>query len=34
VLHGDPAAIIADEAKRYRNTLVILGHEPTEASSE
>jgi nucleotide-binding universal stress UspA family protein len=25
VLHGDPAAIIVDEAKRYRNTLVILG---------
>jgi nucleotide-binding universal stress UspA family protein len=25
VLHGDPAAIIVDEATRYRNTLVILG---------
>ena len=25
VLHGDPAAVIADDAKRYRNALVILG---------
>jgi nucleotide-binding universal stress UspA family protein len=25
VLHGDPAAVIVDEAKRYRNALVILG---------
>ena len=25
VLHGDPAAVIVDEAKRYRNALVVLG---------
>jgi nucleotide-binding universal stress UspA family protein len=25
VLHGDPAAVIVDDAKRYRNALVILG---------
>ena len=25
VLHGDPAAVIVDDARRYRNALVILG---------